>query len=55
MLNMLVLVMVMLIGGTQFGYQKILLLMPRDPLLNGFLNKRFDFAGIFLRWVKMGV
>ena len=55
MLNMLVLVMVMLIDGTQFGYQRILLLMLRDPLLNGFLNKRLDFVGLCLRWSKMGV
>ena len=53
--NMLALEMVMLIGGTQFGYLRILLLMLGDPLLNGFLNQRIDFVGLCLRWIKMGV
>ena len=49
MLNMLVLAMAMLIEGTQFGYQKILLLLQRIPSIDGFLNPLLDFVGIFLR------
>ena len=55
MLNMLDLTMAMLIEGTQFGYEKILLLLQRNPLIDGFLNPLLDFAGVFLRWSKMGV
>jgi hypothetical protein len=55
LLNMLVLVMDMLIDGTQFGYLNLLLLMLGDPLPNGLLNPRIDFVGLFLRWAKMVV
>ena len=55
MLNMLALVMAMLIEGTQFGYQKILLPLQRNPLIDGFLKPLLDFVGVFLRWSKMGV
>ena len=48
MLNMLVLVMAMLIGGTQFGYQKILFLLQRNPLIDGFLNLPLYLVGVCL-------
>jgi hypothetical protein len=54
-LDMLVLVMVMLIDGTLFGYLNLLLLMLGVPLHNGFLNPRIDFVGLFLWWAKMVV
>ena len=40
MLNLLV--PAMLLGGTLFGYPSLLLLTPRDPFLNGFLNPRIN-------------
>jgi hypothetical protein len=43
-LDMLVPEMAMLIGGTQFGYKKILLLMSWNSLFNGFRNKILDFC-----------
>jgi hypothetical protein len=55
MLTMLALLMAMLIESTQFGYQKILLPLQRNPLIDGFLNPLLDFVGVFLRWSKMGV
>jgi hypothetical protein len=54
MLNMLALVVVTLISGTQFGYI-ILLLIPWNPLLNGFLNKILHFVGLGLRRFKISV
>jgi hypothetical protein len=48
LLDMLVLVMVMLIDGTQFGYLNLLLLMLGVPFHNGLLNPRIDFVGLFL-------
>ena len=44
MLNMLVLAMAMLIDGTQFGYQKILLLLQRSPSIDGFLNPLLEIG-----------
>jgi hypothetical protein len=55
LLDMLALVMVMLIDGTLFGYLNLLLLMLGVPLLNGLLNPRIDFVGLFLRWTEMVV
>jgi hypothetical protein len=55
LLDMLVLMMVMPIDGTQFGYLNLLLLMLGVPLPNGFLNPIIDFVGLFLRWAKMVV
>jgi hypothetical protein len=48
LLDMLVLVMVMLIDGTLFGYLSLLLLMLGVPLHNGLLNPKIDFVGLFL-------
>jgi hypothetical protein len=55
LLDMLVLVMVMPIDGTRFGYLNPLLLMLGVPLPNGLLKPRIDFVGLFLRWAKVVV
>jgi hypothetical protein len=55
LLDMLVLMMVMLIDGTQSRYLNLLLLMLGVLFYNGLLNPRIDFVGLFLRWSKMVV
>jgi hypothetical protein len=53
LLDMLVLMMIMPIDGTRFGYLNLLLLMLGVPLPNGLLNPRIDFVGLFLQWAKV--
>jgi hypothetical protein len=55
LLDMLDLVMVMPIDGTQFGYLNLFLLMLGVPLPNGLLNPRINFVGLFLWWAKVVV